>query len=186
MHLEMETFIRENRAEIGRLWTKKTLDSYPDRAADFFAKDRNRFSNPVGHHLREALYCCLDFLVADDTEETDLGPVAEFIKIRSVQEFKPSEAVGFIFGIKSVLRELAEAGSGEKFPAGDAEWIRVESRVDRLACLVFDLFAENRQKIYELRIGEIKRTGFRLLRKAHLLDPDSDPDIDPQAIGGRQ
>jgi hypothetical protein len=35
--------------------------------------------------------------------------------------------------------------------------------------LAFDLYMQNRERIYELRVNEIKKTGFRLLQKAHLL-----------------
>lgn len=112
----------------------------------------------------------------------ELAPVTEFIKIRAVQDFKPSEAVGFVFLLKDVIRDLLRDQSEEN--RLDTEWVRVESKADRLACRAFDIFAESRQKIYEIRIGEIKRTGYRLLKKANLTDPDQD--IDPQAIGGGQ
>ena len=101
------------------------------------------------------------------------SPLFEIVKIRSVQGFTPSQAISFVYLLKETFREvLAER------PADFGSWeelLEIEDRVDRLACFSFDLFMESREKIYELRVDEIKRTGFRLLQKAELISAERNP-----------
>jgi hypothetical protein len=177
-----ESFFQENREEICHRWQKKVLASYSDKTSRFYSRDKNPFSNPVGNQLRNAISSTIQHLSESDNQTKLPAAVTEFIKIRAVQDFKPSEAVGFFFQLKEVLRDLLkDQPYGNRL---DEDWIRVESKIDRLVCLTFDYFVESRQKIYEIRINEIKRTGYRLLKKAQIIDPDQD--IDPHVIGGSQ
>jgi hypothetical protein len=75
------------------------------------------------------------------------------VRIRAVQEFTPSAAVGFVYTLRGILREeLADAALD---PAGHAA---LERGVDRLALVAFDVYMQCREKIFEIRVREIKES----------------------------
>jgi hypothetical protein len=88
----------------------------------------------------------------------------EIIRIRALQDFAPSQALAFIFLLKNVIRqELADEIQQENLAA---EILELESRIDGLALLGFDVYSKRREKIYEIRANEMKGRVSLLLRKA--------------------
>ena len=72
----------------------------------------------------------------------------------------------FIFLLKNVIRhELAEEIRQENLAA---EVLELESRIDGLALLGFDVYTKRREKIYEIKADEAKRRVSGLMRKAGL------------------
>jgi hypothetical protein len=88
------------------------------------------------------------------------------IRIRAVQDFSPSEAVSFLLGLKSVIRE--ELGFKTLQNGHSEEWAELDERIDGLLLLGFDMYSQCRQKIYDIRINEVKRRSERLLQMAGL------------------
>lgn len=84
------------------------------------------------------------------------------IRIRAVQDVTPSQALAFVFRLKKVLRE--EEGTA---PSGEID--ALESRIDAIALISFDLFMKCREKIYDLKANELRNMTFRLLQKAKLV-----------------
>jgi hypothetical protein len=181
--MTIEDFLIRNREKICRDWEEKTLSSYSKHASNLYGRDKNRFSNPVGNQLRSAISLCFQYLIEAETSPETLTPVlSDFIRIRAVQDFRPSDAVGFILQLKDVVWELLN-----NHPELDrlvTEWVRIQSKIDCLTCLAFDIYVESRQRVFEVRIKELKRTGYRYLREIDL--DDSDRTVDPRAIGGGQ
>jgi hypothetical protein len=88
------------------------------------------------------------------------------IRIRSVQDFTPSEAVAFLFELKAVIREVmdAEARGSEK----RNDLVELESRVDRVALLGFEKYTECREKLHEIRNNEIKSRALKLMERVNV------------------
>ena len=90
----------------------------------------------------------------------------EIIRIRALQNFTPSQALAFIFLLKIVIREeLAGEILKENLAA---EILDLESRIDGLALLGFDVYTKRREKIYEIKADEAKRRVSGLMRKTGL------------------
>ena len=88
------------------------------------------------------------------------------IRIRSVQDFTPSEAVAFIFQLKSAIREVVEAEL-----RGAEKWddlSDLEARIDRVALLAFEKYTQCREKLHEVRNNEIKSRAIRLLERVNV------------------
>ena len=134
-------------------WFQAVLATYPQDTARFLAGVGDAFANPVGHTLRDGLGRLFD-AVAADVPATDLSAAIDgIVRIRAVQEFAPSAAVGFVYALKGILREEL-AGS-----AIDAAGLAVvENGVDRLALVAFDVYMQCREKIFEIRVREIKES----------------------------
>jgi hypothetical protein len=95
------------------------------------------------------------------------------IRIRAVQDFTPSEAVGFVFQLKTVIRRVVhDAPEGLDNPnlLGD-----VEMRIDRVALLAFDKYMECREQLHKVKTDEIKSRTMRLLDRINARPEDTAP-----------
>jgi len=99
------------------------------------------------------------------------------IRIRAVQDFKPSQAVGFVLRLKKIIREELEKNRQEIDTLHD-ELEVLEERIEDTALQAFDIYTQCRQKLYEIRVNENNRQVARLLKRANLtIDiPGVDPD----------
>jgi hypothetical protein len=134
-------------------WFQAVLATYPADTARFLAGGADPFANPVGHTVREGLGRLYDRFVTDVPASELSSAIDGIVRIRAVQEFSPSAAVGFVYTLRGILREEL-AGSGID-PAGQAA---LESGVDRLALVAFDVYMQCREKIFEIRVREIKES----------------------------
>lgn len=170
----LSKFMQQREYAIRERWMDKIVESYPDKATVFLKQNRDQFANPVGHILASSVEIIFQkFLKKADLEEFR-GPLSAIVKVRSVQSFSPSQAISFVHLLKDAIRdELHDEVRDRKTVT---ELLEIEDRVDQLTLLAFDLYMQSRQKIFELRVNEIKRTGFRLLQKADLIsfEPESE------------
>ncbi|MDD5205149.1 MAG: hypothetical protein PHS17_06990, partial [Desulfobacterales bacterium] len=79
----------------------------------------------------------------------------------------PSEAVGFLFSLKAIIRSELESEIRKNDLS--EELTRLEDRVDDLVLLAFDIYMKCKEKVFEIRVNEAKNHVSRLLRKAELI-----------------
>jgi hypothetical protein len=143
-------------------WRQRLFDSYPPETAIFLKKDKDRFDNPVGHHLSEGLSRIAEALIKEQDREQTLAALDQVIGIRVLQKFSPAQALAFIFLLKDVIREeLAQELKTGQF---SQELREVESRIDALALLGFEVYTQRREKLYEIRVNEVKQRVSGFLR----------------------
>ena len=134
-------------------WFQAVLATYPEETARFLAGGADPFANPVGHTVREGLGRLYDRFVADVPASELSAAIDGIVRIRAVQEFSPSAAVGFVYTLRGILRE--ELADTALDPADRAA---LENGVDRLALVAFDVYMQCREKIFEIRVREIKES----------------------------
>ena len=143
------------------------LETYPPDAAKFFKQEGNCFANPVGYTLLgeiEPLY--RELLEGLDAEK--ISPFLDrIIRIRAIQDFSPSEAVAFVYFLKKVIREELASEIHENRLYEDL--LKFDSRIDELALIAFDTYMQCREKIYEIRVDEVRNRVFSLLKRADLI-----------------
>jgi len=164
--MELSTLLEQNRESILCRWFELIRGTYPRITSEFLAKQEDRFQNPVGHAIREGIGPIYDQVVSVMDDQELLRALDRIIRIRSVQEFTPSEAVGFVFQLKTVVREVM----GGQLRELD-EWdglVELESRIDRVALLAFEKYTECREKLHEVRNKEIKSRTMKLLERVNL------------------
>jgi hypothetical protein len=84
------------------------------------------------------------------------------LKIRSVQDFSPSKAVGFIFLLKRAIGETLKNEICRESVM--SEWLGFQSRIDDLALHAFDIYMGCREKICEIRVNQAKAEKEMALR----------------------
>jgi len=148
-------------------WFDIVLETYPSDSSGFLKNKNRQFTNPVGYTIFQGLEDLLDELL--QKREMDVEKVSSvlesIIRIRAVQDVTPSRALTFIFRLKNVLREELESAGSTPPEEIDA----LESRIDSMALISFDLFMKCREKIYDLKANELRNMTFRLLQKAKLV-----------------
>lgn len=150
--------LRNHWEKIVNRWVDYTLSTY--KASEFFLKENNRFSNPVGGITRQAL-TKLFFLLADNADSKEFSaPIEEIIKLRSVQEFTASQAVAPINALKHIVREVLTDDKADCHLVSDL--YDFEFAVDIAMLRAFDIYMQCREQLYNVRIREIK-TGSHVL-----------------------
>lgn len=149
--------LQNNSSAIKERWLERTLASYRQDSSGFFMQQKDRFANPVGQTLATETAALVDCLLA----EADPGDLClhleEIVKIRAVQEFTPSEAVSFVFLLKDTMRDVLAGELTSKQLR--SEMTAFEDRIDQLALFAFDIFVKWREKVYSIRLREI-RAGY--------------------------
>jgi hypothetical protein len=163
--------LANSRSDILQRWFQLVVEGYPSGAGRFLASETDRFANPVGQTLRRQCEALLDGLLAGRPPGELGAALDDIVRIRAVQDFTPSQAIGFVFLLKRALRE--QAGS-EPSPELARELVELDGRIDSLACQAFDIYMSCREKIYELRANEIRNRTFKLLERLQGGDDDGD------------
>lgn len=168
--MTLRQLLLERREAIARSWLEGALATYPGNSPAIFAREKDPFANPVGHSLRVGTESMLDALLLD----TDAGEVREqlqnIMKIRAVQPFAPSQAVGFVLRLREIIR--AELGGVAADPRFASELADLDAQIDRIALAAFDKFVECREQVYELRVNEVKRQVSWITDKVNQRDPE--------------
>jgi hypothetical protein len=103
--MKINHVLAEKKQEILKKWFNLILETYPSDTAQFLKEQKNRFHNPVGHTISEGIDCIFEELLGGmDSDRISLF-LDNMIRIRALQDFTPSQAIGFIFILKKVMRE---------------------------------------------------------------------------------
>ncbi len=152
----LQELLKQRRGEIVRAWLEDALAPYSERAAEAWTRERDPFANPVGHSLRVGMEAVVDWLLDGTDSEAMRRGLDDILRIRAVQELRPAEALAFVPALKRVLKTML----AERHPSDAArnEMADLESRVDEAGLIAFDCYEAHRQRLYEVRVRELKRT----------------------------
>ena len=178
----LENLLSQKRSAILKKWSLLVLDTYPLDTSKFLKREKNRFANPVGYTLSQELEKIYEELLMGMDPARVTPSLDRILRIRAVQEFSPSQAVSFVYLLKKAVRE--EVGKEIKKNVLYQELLEFESRIDSLGLLAFDLFVACKEKIYEIRVNEVKNRAHRLLERANLLYelPNAEEDKKTESI----
>lgn len=158
----LDQLLQKHKQIVLNLWYEQVLATYPPEARKFFRNQKNPFSNPVGNaisvNLSDIFECILDG--RDSAPEIISQFLDNIIRIRAVQEFSPSEALSFVFGLKEAVREAIKDDLGpEELWRELLDW---EKRIDRIALLAFEVYSQCRETLFRIRVWEIRNSTDRL------------------------
>ena len=157
--------LQKKRAPILERWRTLILGTYPQDTSQFLRSQKDRFLNPVGHTIKEETETLFGEFLGGMNKEKVTGSLDRIIRIRSVQDFDPSQAVTFVFLLKGAIREVLQKEIREDRLF--EELSEFDGKVDEMALVAVDIFMKCRETIYELRIKELKKGAlFRSHREA--------------------
>jgi hypothetical protein len=155
--------LADHRSAILERWRGMVFASYPPEAARFFRSEKDAFHNPVGQSLLRSTQTIYDGVALGKEAGSVSEALEVMVRLRAVQEFSASEAVGFVFWLKRAVREhLRELGvEGGLWP----ELVVFDERIDALVATAFDLYGQCRERVYAIRVDEVRRRTASLLKQ---------------------
>jgi hypothetical protein len=182
--MTLRDLLHKNKKSIVERWQDYALSIYASDATRFFSSEDNRFANPVGYSLRAGTEAIYESLASGLDAEEICRHLEEIIKSRAIQDFSPSEAVAFIFSLKTAIRK--ELGDSLIEPCLAGEMIEFEARVDQVALFAFDIYCRCREKVSELRINEVKRSVAAVMKRIGVETEPIEPNGGEPMRGGSQ
>jgi hypothetical protein len=167
MAKELAKIIAQKKAAIVKKWFDLTAQTYAPDTAEFIKSKTDPFANPVGGSLLSGLDGLLDQLIHDMDPQIINSYLDPIIRIRAVQNFTPSQAVAFILSLKKALRTSLKKELRDIRIL--TELSELESKIDRLSLMAFDIYMQCREKIYQLSANEMKNRTFRAFERAGLV-----------------
>jgi hypothetical protein len=171
--LVLRDVLQAHRSEALDRWRGFVLDSYPEEAARFFRKEKDRFKNPVGQSIHRATEILFDGVLLERNAQGVPEALESLVRIRAVQDFPPSEAVAFVFLLKRAVREVLEEASTDGVPATALS--DLESRADGLALAAFETYTRCREELFEIRLRSSQRRVAVLLERYGREVPEGEP-----------
>jgi hypothetical protein len=166
--VSLQELLQEKKDAIVQRWVEEVLATYSEDASALFQTERDPFANPLGHQVREGTRGVFEAVLSGMDAERIRQHLAEMVKIRAVQEFSPSQALSFVFALKSVIRK--EVPSASRDPRYLEALSDMDSKIDQVALAAFDLFVEAREEVSQLRIREVKRQVAWVMEKINQSD----------------
>ena len=162
----MEDLLVKNRTIILQRWFELTLNTYPADSRKFLKRQTDRFANPVGASISEGMEEIYERLLkSGDSEPHEFATCLDkIVRIRAVQDFSPANAVGFVFLLKTAIRDaLAKEIREDRL---FEQLLKVESRIDQLALLSFNIYMHCREQLFQIKATEIRNRTSRILERA--------------------
>ena len=158
----------QKKADILARWRDLVFDSYAPETARFLKSQKDRFANPIAYQLNRGLTGIFEVFLEEADPQQIAVHLDEVIKLKAIQDASPSRAMAFLFLLKNIIR--TELAPQLQDPAHASELTELEARLDGLALLGFDVYMQRRERLNEVRVGEIKRKVGALLRRLGLGD----------------
>ena len=160
--MNIDKLLAEKKSKIIKKWRDAIIQSYPEDSQGFLKREKSQFANPVGLIISKEIETLYDEIIKGDNTEKISSCLDSIIRIRAVQDFKPSRAVAFVLQLKQIIKE--ELGNGHS-----DEMQLLDNRIDDVTLLAFDVYSACRQKISEIRVNEVKNQVGKLLERANLI-----------------
>lgn len=143
-------------------WFQLILGTYPADTSRFLKQEKDRFANPVGYTISREIEMLYDELLQEMNPDKVAACLDNIIRIRVVQDFSPSQTIAFIFLLKKAIREELASEIAENRVL--EELLKFESKIDKLVLLAFDIYMKCREKVFEIRVSEVKAERERVLK----------------------
>jgi hypothetical protein len=170
MGKDLDKLLAKNKVAIAKQWFNLAAQTYALDTAKFLQSKTDPFANPVGSAMMTGLGGILDQLINTMDPKILHSHLDSIIRIRAVQDFTPSQATAFILSLKKVLRDhLAKELQDSRMAA---EFIELESKVDQICLMAFDIYMQCREKVYQISANETRNRTFKAFERAGLIkDP---------------
>ncbi|MCD6304992.1 MAG: RsbRD N-terminal domain-containing protein [Deltaproteobacteria bacterium] len=160
--MTLENLLSNKRSQIIKRWQDAIIASYPKDSQGFLKRTKSQFANPVGWIIAKEIETLYDEVIRGEDAEKIAACLETIIRIRAVQDFRPSQAVAFVLELKDIVREALGIGPSPEMDA-------LDRHLDKVLLIAFDVYSKCRQKIYDIRVREVKNQVGKLLERANLI-----------------
>ncbi len=120
----------------------------------------DKFLNPVAFTIKASTKEIFPAIIGDDVEpDTIKFHLDEILKIQAIQQLSPAQALLPLITIKNHI--YAFTNNDAKLIS---EFKEMTDRLDTLLLMAFDIFTQEKEKIYRIRVNELKSAQSQVLR----------------------
>ena len=177
--MEFVTLLDKKKESIVTAWFEKVIQTYAPDAAMFFQNQQDAFANPVGSTTKQSLTGLFNALLNRQEDDSLADIIDPLIRIRAVQDFTPSQAAGFVYFLKPIVRNYFKKNH-KKLHID--ELLDVESRIDGLALIGFDVFMACREQIYSMKTNVERDKIYKAFARAGLIKEVAADEPNPKFV----
>jgi hypothetical protein len=164
-------------------WFDRVARTYPADTAAFLKNKEDPFANPVRKNTLAGMNAVVTELFGSGDHDVIRKHLDPAIRIRAVQQFTPAEAVGIIFFLKPIIRDILKTEFPQLLtdPAFIPAMWALESEIDEIGLIAVDIYVGCREKIYDMKANVERNTVYKAFHRAGLVveHPEDGPDIRP-------
>jgi hypothetical protein len=168
MSINFNSPILDKRTKIIDEWYDIMVSSLFNGETNYILHEKDHFINPSGIILREALSDIFAFFFEKVNIDDISVSLEKFIKLLAVNKNGVENVLGTFFTLRDKIIENWRSLSFSNNV--NEELSTIQSYFDKLILRVFTFYLTAREKIYEIRVNEIKRLTFSLLRNKGLIE----------------
>ncbi len=147
-------------------WQQQMFETYQPETAEFLVKKKDRFQNPVGFAIGRCIKVLFGYLLNNTTDEEASKAMDDIVRVRSIQKFTPDEALGFIFGLKDIIRKSV---AGYSLDSDYIDQIKlVDDKIDQMMLTAVNIYVQCRVKLIEIKSYELQRAYHKALERSNL------------------
>lgn len=158
----LNKFLQKRKSALLNKWFEKILQTYPEETRPFLREKEKTFSNAIGSTLYEALQGLLAEIIHEKDERKIRKFLKEIIQLRAIQDLSPSQALSFLPTLKKIVKEDLVDNNLNISYFKDLEFLN--SVIDDLIFLAFDIYMGFRENVFHLKIKELKKVSDNLLK----------------------
>ncbi len=167
--MSLKDLLKKKETAIVGQWFDSVVNTYQIDTSRFLKSQKDAFANPVGNTLSQGLKVIFDQMTDRMDSATVISSLDPIIRVRAIQDFSASKAVGFVFFLKKIVREQTAKEINKEDKTLQADMLLFESKIDELALIAFDIYMQCREKIYEIKANEVKNRTFHAFHRAGLV-----------------
>jgi len=156
--MNLNATLEEKKNRILQRWISLTVETYPADVVNFLKMEKDRFANPVGFAISTGCEILFHELTCEGNRSKIITALDSIIRIRTVQDFSPSQAVEFIYFLKKAVREelkINDEGAIKRTKPEILEELALfETRIDDLASLACKIYDKCREDINRIKMKD--------------------------------
>ncbi|MFP4428491.1 MAG: RsbRD N-terminal domain-containing protein [Desulfovermiculus sp.] len=174
---QFTNLLEKKRKKIVQAWFQGVVDTYPPKTSEFLSSQKDQFANPIGANLARDLDLIFGELLREQSTDALPSAVDGIVRVRAVQDFPPSAAVGCFLMLKRIIRQSVGAQIREQNLA--RELAAFDDKVDQLMLVAFESYMKCRETIWELKAKEAQHRTKNLLRRKAGVDWTVSDSLEP-------
>ncbi len=159
------TECKKSEEKILILWLNEFLKHHGIDSVAVSRTVDDKFLNPAGHIIKATTNSLFKAIMGEDIEqEKIIRDMQELMRLQAIQQLSPAQALFPFIAIKEHIYTTVKAllSTSEAFE----QYKEMTGRVDTLMLMAFDIYTQDKEDVFRIRIKEVKNAQSQILRFA--------------------
>ncbi len=159
---------KKSEEKILLLWLNEFLKHHGIDSVAVSRTVDDKFLNPAGHIIKATTNSLFKAIMGEDIEqEKILKDMQELMRLQAIQQLSPAQALFPLIAIKEHLYDIGkELFSHSSNKIAFEQYKEMTGRVDTLMLMAFDIYTQDKEDLFRIRIKEVKNAQSQILRFA--------------------